>query len=625
MSRDHSNPPRAVAHHRLSTPRQEDSAERQQNRVTPATSGAASVRAVAYYRMSSLRQEDSIERQQSQVIPLAQRNDYRLVGDYTDEGISGNEIERRPAFQRLLRDAQRGLFEVILCDDKDRFGRFDSLELGEIAGPLRRKGVRLETVAQGRIEWNSFAGRITDAVLQEAKKMESQAISRRVLTQMLLRARRGDYCGAVAPYGYALAVERDAGGKVLRRRLVLGDAHEVEVVRWIFEKVARRGWSIGDVHAELNRRGTRPPPRGKGRSQAAGRWNRSSIRRILSNRAYVGDVVFNQLPQGKYSEMAGGRVQTSDVARRGSRRSEESDWVVVPDAHPAIIDRDTFAAAAAARARNRARTCPKGRGEGRFVFTGMLTCGHCGARMSGRTQYGKRKYYCSTSGRLSPDACAFRSVREGSLIGEVMKALQEQFLNPENLAALREEIRRQDEEATRPDGEVDRLRKRLAQLQRDVARANDTLLLLPPERLPGAAEALGRLEAERDSAAAGLAALEGGTRHRDALAAIDAAERQLWRLREAVESANPDEVRDALGQIIERVELHFGEVRQAGGRVRRPLERGVIYLRQGGDDVIHLRPGGNDLGNSPSGPEDTNLGRLTGRGGGSERGSWSGP
>src|SRR5262245_56991346 len=151
-------------------------------------SAATPLRAAAYYRMSTLRQEDSVERQQSQVVPYAERMGYALAGEpYVDEGIAGNEIERRPAFQRLLRDAQRGLFEVILCDDKDRFGRFDSLELGEVAGPLRRKGVRLETVAQGRIDWNSFAGRITDAVLQEAKKMESQAISRRVLTTKLLR------------------------------------------------------------------------------------------------------------------------------------------------------------------------------------------------------------------------------------------------------------------------------------------------------------------------------------------------------------------------------------------------------------------------------------------------------
>src|SRR5215813_12835415 len=119
------------------------------------------LRAVAYYRMSDARQENSIERQQSQVLPYAEKHGYPIIRDYVDEAIAGDEIARRKGFQRLLADAQAGLFDVILCDDKDRFGRFDCIDLGEVVAPLRRKGVRLETVAQGKIDWNSFAGRMS--------------------------------------------------------------------------------------------------------------------------------------------------------------------------------------------------------------------------------------------------------------------------------------------------------------------------------------------------------------------------------------------------------------------------------------------------------------------------------
>ena len=102
------------------------------------------VNAVDYYRMSDPRQDTSIERQQSQVLPYALKQGYRIVRTHVDEGIPGDEIAKRKAFQRMLRDAQAGLFDVILCDDKDRFGRFDSIDLGEVVAPLRRKGVRLE-------------------------------------------------------------------------------------------------------------------------------------------------------------------------------------------------------------------------------------------------------------------------------------------------------------------------------------------------------------------------------------------------------------------------------------------------------------------------------------------------
>src|SRR5262245_4638502 len=149
------------------------------------------VRAAAYYRMSDDRQDSSIDRQKSQVEPYSQKKRYTIVRVYIDEGISGDEIAKRKDFQRLLRDAQQGLFDCILCDDKDRFGRFDSIDLGEVVAPLRRKGVWVDTVAQGKIDWNSFSGRITDAILQEAKSLESEAISRRVLSSQLLKAQRG--------------------------------------------------------------------------------------------------------------------------------------------------------------------------------------------------------------------------------------------------------------------------------------------------------------------------------------------------------------------------------------------------------------------------------------------------
>jgi site-specific DNA recombinase len=138
------------------------------------------------------------------VVPYAARQGYQRVEEYTDEAIAGDELEKRKQFQRMLRDAQAGKFSVILCDDKDRFGRFDFIDYGEVVGPLRRAGVRLETVAQGRVDWESFAGRITDAIFQEAKAMEIEALSRRVLTGALKDARVGKHLGGSAPYGYRL-------------------------------------------------------------------------------------------------------------------------------------------------------------------------------------------------------------------------------------------------------------------------------------------------------------------------------------------------------------------------------------------------------------------------------------
>jgi len=104
--------------------------------------------AVAYYRMSDDRQDTSIPEQRPEVEALAAKNGYRIVREYLDEGISGDDTEKRQGFLRMLRDAkEQGNFKVILCWDQDRFGHFDALEAGYWIKPLRDAGVRLETVA----------------------------------------------------------------------------------------------------------------------------------------------------------------------------------------------------------------------------------------------------------------------------------------------------------------------------------------------------------------------------------------------------------------------------------------------------------------------------------------------
>src|SRR5262249_11968398 len=92
------------------------------------STNAQPIPAAACFRMSTVRQEASIDRQRSQVEPYAQKHGYTIVREYVDEGIAGDEIGKRKDFQRMLRDAQAGHFKAILCDDKDRFGRFDSID-----------------------------------------------------------------------------------------------------------------------------------------------------------------------------------------------------------------------------------------------------------------------------------------------------------------------------------------------------------------------------------------------------------------------------------------------------------------------------------------------------------------
>src|SRR5262245_10218325 len=238
---------------------------------------AATIRAAIYLRRSTDLQEHSFDRQRSQVEALAKRHGYVIVATYQDDAIAGDHVQKRKGFCQMLEDAKRGRFQVILCDSKDRFGRFDLIDAGEVIAPLRRAGVKLHTAAEGLIDWGSFAGRITDAVLQEAKQLETRELSRRVASKVLLKVQRGEWVPAVPPYGLKVAL---ADG---RKRLVPGDPDEVRVVRFIFDAVADRGLTVGQVCRELEARGV-PSPRGCGKARDRGIWAKPTVRRMLKNR-----------------------------------------------------------------------------------------------------------------------------------------------------------------------------------------------------------------------------------------------------------------------------------------------------------------------------------------------------
>jgi DNA invertase Pin-like site-specific DNA recombinase len=93
-----------------------------------------SIPVAVYLRMSTSKQEDSIDRQRSQVLPYCAKHDFLIVREYADEGIAGDEIRRQHGSQRMLRDAQAGDFQGIVCDDQDRFGRLGAIDLGGSGG-----------------------------------------------------------------------------------------------------------------------------------------------------------------------------------------------------------------------------------------------------------------------------------------------------------------------------------------------------------------------------------------------------------------------------------------------------------------------------------------------------------
>jgi DNA invertase Pin-like site-specific DNA recombinase len=546
--------------------------------------------------MSDDEQVNSIDRQRSQVDPFAAHRGYGIVAEYIDEGIPGDEVERRPGFLRLLKDAQKGAFDVILCDDRDRFGRFDSIDYGYYVKPLRDRGVWLETLAQGKLDWTSFAGRLTDSVQQEAKQMEVQATSRRVLTGFLALAKKGRFLGSPVPYGYRLHVDIDPRGQRVKgtSRLVPGDPHEIEVVLLLFRLYGDDGLSLDEVCQELYRRGI-PTPRGRAR------WCKQTVQHILTNRRYVGDMPYNEVSKAKYTEMVAGQLRQYGRRPRQQHRHEPEDFIIVEGAHESLIkDRDLFERVQGRLLANRRE--PTGNGPERpgrprrprrkpgespakrrhYALSRLLVCGHCGARMAGYTaQNGRPVYRCSTHMNYGRN-CSNNVVREDFIKERIVGYIEREVLDPDGLARLHERRRAEAErlKAEQPS-RLASLRRQAAELTRKIDGLTEKLALLDnadPDGLRQRAAAIRQWREQREAVEAQIAAAV----NPPSLAELDVQVKQigeyLYMLREVLESGDPRRVRLLLGELVDRIEVYF-TVWQCPKQVRSKFDHGILYVR----------------------------------------------
>ncbi len=411
-------------------------------------------RAVGYVRMSSEMQKSSPRQQRDQIKKLAQRRGYEIVRWYEDLAVSGDDIRRRVAFRRMVADAERKSFETILCWSQDRFGRFDSIEAGEWIGPLRRAGIELVTVTDGEITWNDAIGRLIYTIQQEAKHAFLVDLARGILRGAHQRALEGRLHVGKIPYGYNKLIF-DERGELVRRLAPLQklskpkewtgslvptlDSSIIRTVRWRFRSYDR-GMSIRGLAVSLNRRRV-PSPEGH-------HWSSDTIRKILANPVYVGDRVWNRRHVGKYAGLLGGEIvleaaftKKFGYRTRGRIANDRSDWVVVKNVHPALVERAQFDRVQA-RLRQQRRRKPSPVID---PLKSLVVCGHCGTTLNVNHHRNIRKdkvvYYrrleCPTYHTKGRTVCRPRSISQPILQRLIVDLLTERVLDRDLESRLR--------------------------------------------------------------------------------------------------------------------------------------------------------------------------------------------
>ncbi len=504
--------------------------------------------AVAYYRMSDNKQEMSIPDQRRAVEEYARKHGYAIIREYRDEGISGDATRKRLGFQQMIADAERGQFAAILCWDQDRFGRFDSIEAGRWVYPLREAGVQLVTVSQGVIDWNSFAGRVMYGIQTEAKHQYLTDLSRNVTRGMLRMAKEGRWASGKPSIGYQLDENKT---------LVLGPSADVDFVRWLFQAYLG-GKSLRGLSIELHEQG-RLSPRGKF-------WSAVGIASLLKNRIYLGEYTWNKRCLSKYKK----------TSRQSAVINNESEWVVIRDHHPAIIDQLTFdRVQEALSARKRAST-PLVNG-GAFVFSGLLRCAKCGSAMMGEflnnAHYG---YYCSGYAKRGLTFCTSNRIRQDELLGIVIDKLEQAVFNKSTMARLTREVHRQV--ASRASGQnASEVKRDLCDVELKLSKAKRRLVEVESDLVGIVQDQIRDLMRQRERLTNLTSSSELHSPN-SIDAQVTAAMNKFGQLRRTFTMENAIVVRSLFQQWIQRIDVHTERIKWTAKRFKHRLSGGEIYF-----------------------------------------------
>jgi len=430
--------------------------------MTPTmTTACGLLPAVGYLRRSTDRQEQSIGDQRKAIDRYALEHGFEILHYYIDDAISGTSTEGRKAFQELMTDAKDRdcPFKYVLVYDVKRFGRLDNDEAGHYRFTLRKRGIEIIYTAE------AFTGDDTDDLLRPVKqwqaRQESKDLSLVTIRGQLSRVHEGLWNGGTPPYGYDLAYYTSAGeirtivryqpdgtkvllnaqgevtsavergeslnvSKADRCKLTPSDPERVDVIRNIFTWYTRDGLGFKGIADRLNALGISSPRGGTWSRYHGADWSMTTIRDILLNPAYVGDMVWNRLSFAKFHKIAGGKaVRRHSIPGGGAEQNGEADWIVIPDAHPALITREQFELAKAKREDRRkshsGQSFRVGQGaKSSYLLTGLIQCDRCGHYWQGYSvNKGKprkdgskvKTYYYACNGYVSKgNAVCHRSV-----------------------------------------------------------------------------------------------------------------------------------------------------------------------------------------------------------------------
>ena len=298
-------------------------------------------------------ESNSIQNQREMLRKYCKQNLLPIYSEYVDDGFSGVDFER-DGFKQMISDIERGKISIVVCKDLSRLGRNNALVAYYTEIYFLENNIRFIAVNDGidsAVGENEIMG--FKSVINE---FYARDISKKIRSVKATLAEKGKRTGGQPPLGYMPDPE-DKNHYVI-------NPETAPIVKRMFT-IAAEGGSIHGIAKAFTEEGILSPRDAQSGVNSGVEWSVTSVHRMLKNKAYLGCMIYNTHYKPSFKS-------------RKTIANPESEWVIMPDMHEPIIDKELFDLVQK-RLSVRKR---KPKDDFDNVFVGIVKCADCGTNMS---------------------------------------------------------------------------------------------------------------------------------------------------------------------------------------------------------------------------------------------------
>ena len=290
------------------------------------------------------------------------KNGFNLIDEYVDDGYSGTNFDR-PGFIRLIDDIKIKKINLVVVKDLSRLGRDHVMTGYYIETYFPENKVRFISIVENYDSMKNQASNDSSTFIIACNDYYSKQNSLKIRNVLDSKRRDGKFIGSKPCYGY-MRDPKDKGHLII-------DPNTAHYVKLMFELRAN-DIGISEIATRLTKLRAPTPSSYKNKTISTITkekyvWSIHSVKKILENRMYTGDMV--QHTQTKISYKSKKKIKL-----------DQSLWVIVENTHEPLVDKEIFRIINKKRDNHNRKVEVKTKRPIRLL-EGLIYCKECGNRL----------------------------------------------------------------------------------------------------------------------------------------------------------------------------------------------------------------------------------------------------